>query len=198
MASAAIRCHGTIELCDSGHRGANAEGHLVADQTLTRASDGRLVGVVARAGSATTERPSLRVARPQMSTRQIDPEHFGLAALGPAPRRSIICARCSCSLWAGEEQSTLDYLLTPARMDFRPLAHGPRGAILVVYQSGGGPTRLGTEVTGGLAYDLFDLQRRRVSSPRQASGGSASGCSSAVTGAIVRGTVSRSTQGRSA
>jgi len=60
-----------------------------------------------------------------------------------------------------------------------------------------GPRRLGTEVTGGLAYDSFDLQGRRVSSSRQASGGSASGSSSAVTGAIVRGTVSRSAQGRS-
>ena len=61
-----------------------------------------------------------------------------------------------------------------------------------------GPRRLGAEVTGGLAYGSFDLQRRRVSGSRQASGASASGCSSAVTGAIVRGTMSRSAQGRSA
>jgi len=49
-----------------------------------------------------------------------------------------------------------------------------------------GPRRLGTQVTGGLAYDLLELQRRRVSSFRQASGGITPGCCSAVTGAIVR------------
>lgn len=36
-------------------------------------------------------------------------------------------------------------LLAPVRRDLRPLAHAPRGAILVLYQLGGGSQETGTE-----------------------------------------------------
>ena len=60
------------------------------------------------------------------------------------PTTAGITARASYSLWATEQQSPPGrYLLAPARRDFRPLAHGPWGTILVLYQSGGGSQETG-------------------------------------------------------